>query len=107
VPWLRDAVQRHGSIESALQNQPELLGTFRKHTGLYVYRRDFLLQFARWPQSPLEIAEGLEQLRALEHGAKIKVVEACHPSIGVDTLEDFERVRSLLEQGSAELQMSV
>ena len=52
---------------------------FSKHTGLYVYRRDVLLEFTRWPQTQLERIEALEQLRALAHGVKIKVVEACHP----------------------------
>jgi len=96
VPFPREAVRRHGSIESALREEPGLLRTFRKHTGLYVYRREFLLEFASWPQSPLERIEALEQLRALEHGAVIKVIEASTPSIGVDTIEDFERVRAIV-----------
>lgn len=97
VPYPREAIRRHGSIANALENEPGLLSTFRKHTGLYVYRRDFLLEFATWPQSPLERAEALEQLRALEHGATIRVIEASAPSIGVDTIEDLERVREILE----------
>ena len=64
-----------------------------KHVGLYAYRRDFLLHFAALPQTPLEIAESLEQLRALEHGFRIRTVETKHDSIGVDTPEDLERVR--------------
>ena len=58
---------------------------FKKHTGLYAYRREFLLEFATWPQAESEIAASLEQLRALERGVKIKVVEAASTSIGVDT----------------------
>src|SRR5207244_980946 len=81
VPFPRDAVRRHGTIEKALEKQPALLSQFRKHTGLYVYRRDFLLDFTQWPQSAFERAEALEQLRALEHGAKIKAIEASAPSI--------------------------
>jgi 3-deoxy-manno-octulosonate cytidylyltransferase (CMP-KDO synthetase) len=73
-----------------------LLSSFRKHTGLYAYRRDFLLKFARWPASESETQESLEQLRALDRGVKIKVVEAASPSIGVDTPEDLERVRALM-----------
>jgi 3-deoxy-manno-octulosonate cytidylyltransferase (CMP-KDO synthetase) len=57
-----------------------------------------LLEFTRWPQSALERLEGLEQLRALEHGVKIKVIEGSAPSIGVDTIEDLERVRALVEK---------
>ena len=97
VPYPRDAVKRHGSPEAALANEPELLKLFRKHTGLYVYRRDVLLEFTKWPQSQLEKIEALEQLRALEHGIKIKVVAACTSSTGVDTVEDLERVRTLIE----------
>jgi 3-deoxy-manno-octulosonate cytidylyltransferase (CMP-KDO synthetase) len=64
-----------------------------KHIGLYVYRRAFLLAFARLAPTPLECAESLEQLRALEHGFKIRVVETRHHSIGVDTTADLERAR--------------
>jgi 3-deoxy-manno-octulosonate cytidylyltransferase (CMP-KDO synthetase) len=94
VPYPRDAVKRHGSPDVALAAEPELLKLFRKHTGLYVYRRDVLLEFTRWPQTELERTEALEQLRALAHGVKIKVIEACSTSIGVDTLRDLERVRA-------------
>jgi 3-deoxy-manno-octulosonate cytidylyltransferase (CMP-KDO synthetase) len=97
VPYHRDAIKQHGSLEAALQNQPELLKLFRKHTGLYVYRRDVLLQFTKWPQSQLEKLEALEQLRALAHGVKIKVVEACTASTGVDTVADLDRVRAHIE----------
>ena len=97
IPYPRDAVKRYGSPDAALANEPELLKLFRKHTGLYVYRREVLLEFTKWPQSKLEKIEALEQLRALEHGVKIKVVEACAASTGVDTVEDLERVKALLE----------
>jgi len=96
VPYPRDAVKRHGSLEAALQNEPELLKLFRKHTGLYVYRRDVLLEFTKWLPSELEKIEALEQLRALAHGVKIKVVEACTASTGVDTIADLDRVRTLM-----------
>lgn len=64
-----------------------------KHVGIYAYRRDFLLRLTTLPRTPLEIAESLEQLRALEHGFRIRVVETLHDSIGVDTPEDLDRVR--------------
>lgn len=67
-----------------------------KHLGLYAYRRDFLLRLAALPQTALEQAESLEQLRALEHGHRIRAVETRHDSIGVDTPEDLERVRRKL-----------
>jgi 3-deoxy-manno-octulosonate cytidylyltransferase (CMP-KDO synthetase) len=71
------------------------LGAARIHIGLYVYRRDALLQLARLPQTPLEQLEGLEQLRALEHGLRIRVVETDYHSAEVNTAEDLERVRQL------------
>ncbi|MEP6912469.1 MAG: 3-deoxy-manno-octulosonate cytidylyltransferase [bacterium] len=98
VPYPRDAMRRHGSLEAAFREEPALLSIFRKHTGLYVYRRDVLLAFAKWPQSELERFESLEQLRALDHGVKIKAIQASTTSIGVDTIEDLERVRSVVEE---------
>ncbi len=97
VPYPRDEVRQHGGLEAALQREPQLFLQFRKHTGLYVYRREVLLQFASWPQSELERKESLEQLRALEHGVKIRVIKASSSSVGVDTAEDLARVRALVE----------
>ena len=96
VPFPRDAVQRHGTLAAALTSEPQLVRLFRKHTGLYVYRRGFLLEYANWPPSALERTEALEQLRALERGAIIRVIETSEPSIGVDTAEDLERVRAIM-----------
>ncbi|MDO3379370.1 3-deoxy-manno-octulosonate cytidylyltransferase [Geoalkalibacter halelectricus] len=67
-----------------------------KHVGLYVYRRDFLLRYPHLPVTPLEDLEKLEQLRALEHGFRIRVVATELNSLGVDTPEDLERVRHAL-----------
>lgn len=66
------------------------------HVGLYVYRRDTLLRLAALPPTAMERAEALEQLRALEHGVRIKVVKTAYASIGVDTPDDLARVRALL-----------
>jgi 3-deoxy-manno-octulosonate cytidylyltransferase (CMP-KDO synthetase) len=71
--------------------------TYFKHIGLYVYRKDFLLRYSDLPVGPLEQAERLEQLRALENGFKIRVVETEYESLGVDTPEDLERVRHLFK----------
>lgn len=98
VPYPREAVRKHVTLENALRSEPGLLGQFRKHTGLYVYRKEVLLEFTRWPQSHLERVECLEQLRALERGVKIKAIEASAPSIGVDTREDLERVRASIQK---------
>jgi 3-deoxy-manno-octulosonate cytidylyltransferase (CMP-KDO synthetase) len=97
IPYPRDAAKKYGAPDTALKNDPELLKQFRKHTGLYVYRRDVLLEFTKWPQSRLEQIESLEQLRALEHGVGIKAIKACAPSTGVDTMEDLETVRELVK----------
>ncbi len=72
---------------------------WRLHLGIYGFRRDALTRFVGLPQSPLERAEGLEQLRALENGIEILVLDAPHGAVGVDTPEDLERVRRLLERG--------
>lgn len=69
-----------------------------KHLGIYAYRRDFLLTFATLPRSPLETAESLEQLRALENGYRIRVIEAQGSFIGVDTEADLEKVRAIYRQ---------
>jgi 3-deoxy-manno-octulosonate cytidylyltransferase (CMP-KDO synthetase) len=77
---------------------PSGCGVYR-HVGIYGYRRDFLLALATLPRTPLEQAESLEQLRALEHGYPIRVVETSFSSISVDTPEDLERVRQLMAGG--------
>ncbi len=64
-----------------------------KHVGLYVYRRDFLIKFSTMPQTTLEKSEKLEQLRALENGTVIRVVETGFESLGVDTPEDLNKAR--------------
>ncbi len=67
-----------------------------KHIGIYAYRRNFLLTCARLKPTPLEKAEKLEQLRALEYGYRIKVVKAPSDSLHVDTPEDLEKARRLI-----------
>jgi 3-deoxy-manno-octulosonate cytidylyltransferase (CMP-KDO synthetase) len=69
-----------------------------KHIGLYVYRRDFLLGYPDLPCGPLEQAERLEQLRALENGFKIRVVETEYESLGIDTPADLARMTELFEK---------
>lgn len=70
-----------------------------KHVGLYVFQRDFLLEYAAMPQTFLEISEKLEQLRALENGIRIKVVETTFESIGVDTPDDLHKAQERMKQG--------
>ena len=69
---------------------------YYKHIGLYVYPKAVLTELTRIPPSPLELAERLEQLRALENGIRIRLEETEHDSLGVDTVEDLEAVRALI-----------
>ena len=71
-------------------------GVCFKHIGLYAFRRDFLLSFAALSQTPLERAESLEQLRAIEHGIRIKAVETRYESFEVNTPDDLAQVRRLM-----------
>ena len=67
-----------------------------RHLGIYAYRRDFLENYVRWAPTPLEQTESLEQLRALENGARIRVILTDHVSVGVDTPEQAEQVEQIL-----------
>jgi len=68
------------------------------HMGIYAFRRETLFEFTGLPQTPLEKAEGLEQLRALENGIRIRVPTTSHFSTGVDTAEDLERIRKTIDE---------
>lgn len=70
---------------------------YYKHLGIYAYKKGFLLDYVRMKPTKLELSESLEQLRVLENGYKIKVLETNEKLIGVDTLEDLERVRGILK----------
>jgi 3-deoxy-manno-octulosonate cytidylyltransferase (CMP-KDO synthetase) len=91
IPYLRAAAS--GSVSEHLAAFP-----FLKHLGLYGYRRETLLRLVRFPVSPLEAAEKLEQLRALENGIPIAVVTVEYDSVGVDVPEDVKRVEALLKR---------
>jgi 3-deoxy-manno-octulosonate cytidylyltransferase (CMP-KDO synthetase) len=72
---------------------------YYKHIGIYGYSKSFLLKYVTLQPTPLELAESLEQLRILENGYRIKVLETSHELVGVDTLADLERVRELMRKG--------
>jgi 3-deoxy-manno-octulosonate cytidylyltransferase (CMP-KDO synthetase) len=76
--------------------------TFHRHQGIYGYERKFLAQFVRWRPTPCERAERLEQLRALEHGVRIRVLVTEYLSLGVDVPEDVRRVEDLITAGYGE-----
>ncbi|HOK06115.1 MAG TPA: 3-deoxy-manno-octulosonate cytidylyltransferase [Syntrophales bacterium] len=84
IPFVRDGGQK---------------AVYYKHHGIYAYRRSFLRLFASLPTGRLERLEALEQLRALEHGYRIKVVETDHDSVEVDTEEDLRRVEEIMING--------
>jgi 3-deoxy-manno-octulosonate cytidylyltransferase (CMP-KDO synthetase) len=93
VPWPRDGVTA---------GRPTRFAGAWRHIGIYAYRVRSLLQFASWPPTPLEKTEGLEQLRALEHGMRIHLVTLSEaPPAGVDTPDDLERVRARLAAAQA------
>jgi 3-deoxy-manno-octulosonate cytidylyltransferase (CMP-KDO synthetase) len=90
IPFVRDAASR--SVSEQLAAFP-----FLKHLGIYGYRRETLLRLVKFPVSPLEAVEKLEQLRALENGIQIAVVRVTYDSVGVDTPKDAARVETLLK----------
>lgn len=96
IPYFRLAGEM--TLEESLRADPALLSGYRKHSGLYAYRAEFLRQFAGMEPSPLERLEALEQLRVIENGFKIRVVRVEHRSIGVDTEQDYQRVRRFIEE---------
>jgi len=96
IPFVRDAVDLRAAAAQAVSRR-----LARKHLGLYAYRREALLRFASLPPAPLEQAESLEQLRALHHGMKIRVVPMEGQSgVAVDTPQDLERVRAMMAGGA-------
>jgi 3-deoxy-manno-octulosonate cytidylyltransferase (CMP-KDO synthetase) len=97
IPHFRSEGDGRAAAREAVER-----GLARKHVGLYAYRRDALVRFASLPPSPLERAEGLEQLRALHHGMRIRVVAMSgEGSVAVDTPQDLERVHALLDPRGA------
>ncbi|SEI76619.1 3-deoxy-manno-octulosonate cytidylyltransferase (CMP-KDO synthetase) [Allopseudospirillum japonicum] len=95
LPWVRDAPPN--TQQSLPENFP-----FYRHLGLYAYRVHLLNQFVTWPPAPLEMAEQLEQLRALYQGVGIYVgITHQSPPAGIDTWDDYQRVKQALESTSA------
>lgn len=82
---------------SAPRSQPI---SFYKHLGIYAYTKDFLFAFTNFPIGDLERSEKLEQLRALEHGYRIKLIETTFDTVGVDTPEDLEKVKQKMQERS-------
>ncbi len=91
IPYLRDAA--NAPVGEQLAAFP-----FLKHLGIYGYRRETLLRLVSYPVSPLEQAERLEQLRALDNGIEIAVAQVDYQAVGVDAPEDVARVEALLKE---------
>ncbi len=89
IPWIRDSINPLDWLKHH---------TFYKHIGLYVFQKDFLLKYSAMPESSLEKAERLEQLRILENGFRIKVGTTQYDSIPIDTQEDVDRVLEILKR---------
>jgi 3-deoxy-manno-octulosonate cytidylyltransferase (CMP-KDO synthetase) len=85
---------RSGGVQAAEQKKGRLLSL--RHQGIYGFRRSALLQFVKWKPAPLERAESLEQLRALENGVKVHVLITAKGSPGIDTLADAEALEQKL-----------
>ncbi|MFW1677792.1 3-deoxy-manno-octulosonate cytidylyltransferase [Pontibacter sp. JAM-7] len=97
MPWPRDAFAQADSQKVL----PEGF-SWQRHIGIYAYRVKLLNDFVKWPPTPLETTECLEQLRAMWNGARIHVAEADEqPPTGVDTPEDLARLQQLLDQATA------
>jgi 3-deoxy-manno-octulosonate cytidylyltransferase (CMP-KDO synthetase) len=113
IPYLREGSARASrAVESAslsthsvdeastaTREARVLLFPFLKHLGIYGYRRETLLRLVKFPVSPLEAAEKLEQLRALENGVQIAVVTVDYDSVGVDVPEDVAKVENIISHG--------
>lgn len=76
------------------------IDNYYKHVGIYGYKREFVMEYAKMLSTPLELSESLEQLRVLENGYKIKVLETPYKIIGVDTQEELERVREYITKNN-------
>ncbi|MDP2469295.1 MAG: 3-deoxy-manno-octulosonate cytidylyltransferase [Candidatus Palauibacterales bacterium] len=96
IPWPRGSSLEPGDA------WPEAVRAF-KHIGIYAYRREALLELARAPRSPAEVTESLEQLRVLDQGWKMRVLEWDYHGIGVDTESDLDRLRTYLRDNTSDL----
>ena len=92
------ASRRYGIVRREKYNAWPAAFPFLKHLGIYGFRRETLLRLVKFPVSPLENAEKLEQLRALENGIGIAVVQVDYDSIGVDMPEDVKRVEEIISR---------
>ncbi len=98
IPYHRGKGHLTFDFRPALFARPAPVDGYWKHVGVYAYRKDVLLQFARTAPTPLETAESLEQLRLLETGRRIRVLDSDFRSVGVDTPQDLRRAAQALDE---------
>jgi 3-deoxy-manno-octulosonate cytidylyltransferase (CMP-KDO synthetase) len=96
IPYPKEA--SFGKEKEWLSRRKEIFKNYFRHIGLYVFKREFLLTYSKLPKTPLELIEGLEQLRILEHGYKIKVALTSYTSYDVNTEEDLKQVREIMKK---------
>jgi len=99
LPFIRQAqlTSLQGDLAQAGSRSLEQF-PFRRHIGIYLYRRDFLMRFVSWPAGVLEKAEQLEQLRILENGHRIRVVDVERATLSIDTPEDYRQACKLFSE---------
>ena len=98
IPFARGLMNLRGG-HAGFSGTPDERPDYWKHLGLYIYQRDFLLEYTQWPSGNLEQIERLEQLRAMEHGIRIICPLTQYDTISVDTPNDLKRVKGLIENG--------
>ncbi|MBN2135484.1 MAG: 3-deoxy-manno-octulosonate cytidylyltransferase [Acidobacteria bacterium] len=100
IPFTRDPGFNYENFKHELNREKDLLKNFYSQIGLYVFRKEFLMEFTRLENSKLELLEKLEQLRALENGYKIKVIYTPSSGKGVDSPEDLEKIIAIMKKGN-------
>ena len=97
IPYFRGKGHLSFDFRSVLFQKADALAGYWKHVGIYAYRRQVLMDFARCAPTPLETAEGLEQLRLLETGRRMRVLDSGFRSVGVDTPFDLQRAALVIQ----------
>lgn len=92
IPNVRDNFDNESDADEIIKNQ-----SFYRHVGVYGYKKDFLINYSKLPQTSYEKLEKLEQLRVIQNGFKIKMIETKTKSIGIDTLEDYNKAKKILK----------
>lgn len=95
IPFVRKGIENILNEKGKISNEYN----FYKHVGIYGYKKSFLTTYAEMNESPLEKLEKLEQLRVLQNGVKIKMIKTNYKSLGIDTIEDYNKALKLIDNG--------